>query len=413
MQPPPPKRRGNVHLGPAPDGWSNGSPVEARPLLILGASVRAAVDSARRGGCRPIAADLFADLDLRRMAPALRVGRYPEGLWDASRTLAPASWMYTGALENYPDLVDRIAATRPLLGNSAAVLRRVRDPWLLQTPVREAGWRFPETRPLAACPTSGDWLRKPFRSANGTGIRITGNGDWRAQQGGSSVGSDTETATHYAQKFVPGVVCGAAFVANGRDATPLGVCRQLTGAGWLGAADFRYCGSIGPLRLSRRQRETVRNLGRALVAEFGLQGLFGVDFVMGRGAMHVLEVNPRYTASLEVIEPAWPRSAVRMHIDACQRGDLPPEPTHRLTSMWGKAILYARRDLFVTGQFLRWADLRNVSRREPNVADIPPPGQYVRRGSPVTTLLSRGPDLETVKRRLRGLATCAERLLKM
>ena len=35
--------------------------------------------------------------------------------------------MYTGALENHPELVDRISATRDLYGNSGSVLRRVRE----------------------------------------------------------------------------------------------------------------------------------------------------------------------------------------------------------------------------------------------------------------------------------------------
>src|SRR5262245_17671687 len=114
-------------------------------LLIFGASARAAAFSALRAGLRPWCADLFGDADLQACCPVrvLAPGSYPRGFIQAASEGPPGPWMYTGGLENRRSVVRRISATRPLWGNSAAVLRRARSPRTLQTACREAGISCP------------------------------------------------------------------------------------------------------------------------------------------------------------------------------------------------------------------------------------------------------------------------------
>ena len=58
--------------------------------------------------------------------------------------------MYTGALENHPGLLKKLAAQRPLYGNAADVVRRVRDPFAVARVLTEAGFpRWPFVRPTA------------------------------------------------------------------------------------------------------------------------------------------------------------------------------------------------------------------------------------------------------------------------
>ena len=142
-----------------------------RKLAIVGASARAAAFSAIRAGYEVVAADLFADADLARVAAVTRISNYPEGLADWLAATECDAWMYTGALENYPDLVDRMAAIRPLLGNSGAPLRDVRDPMKLQLALTGAGMLFPETRTSpAGLPLDGSWLCKTYGGASGSGV---------------------------------------------------------------------------------------------------------------------------------------------------------------------------------------------------------------------------------------------------
>jgi hypothetical protein len=142
------------------------------PLAIVGASVRSAAASAVRAGYRPLAADLFADKDLRAIATTTRVSPYPDGLLEWLRTVEPAAWMYTGALENHPELVDQMAWVAPLWGNPGDVLARVRSPWGLASPLNDAGLLFPEMRSSPdGLPMDGSWLVKTYRGASGSGVK--------------------------------------------------------------------------------------------------------------------------------------------------------------------------------------------------------------------------------------------------
>ena len=107
-------------------------------LLILGGSTRAAAFSARAAGLQVACGDLYGDADLQATCPVTMVPDYPSGLEKVAREAPAGPWMYTGALENHPRLVERIAQSRPLLGNPAEVLRRVRDPFLVAETLRSA-----------------------------------------------------------------------------------------------------------------------------------------------------------------------------------------------------------------------------------------------------------------------------------
>src|SRR5262245_689082 len=102
-------------------------------LLILGASARAAAGSAIRAGFSPWCADLFADADLRRMASVVRcpIENYPAGFIEILRAAPDAPWIYTGALENHPNLIRRLSQLRPLWGNGASALRSARSPVII------------------------------------------------------------------------------------------------------------------------------------------------------------------------------------------------------------------------------------------------------------------------------------------
>src|SRR5206468_6904268 len=91
-------------------------------LLILGASTRAAAFSALRAGLAPRCADYFADRDLAATCPVERVDSEEgaEGLERAARQLPGNAWIFTGPLENHPDLVERLSQTIPLLGTGPA-----------------------------------------------------------------------------------------------------------------------------------------------------------------------------------------------------------------------------------------------------------------------------------------------------
>jgi predicted ATP-grasp superfamily ATP-dependent carboligase len=155
-----------------------------------------------------------------------------------------------------------------------------------------------------------------------------------------------------------------------------------------------YRGSIGPLNLDAQEMATFEAIGQALGKAFGLVGLFGVDAVIDRGDVWPIEVNPRFTASVEVLERSLRFSAVAEHLEACQRGTVNDASRSGSGAYVGKAILYADRPLVVSERFVRTACERCFDVPEPETADIPVSGTKLRVGQPVMTVFASGPTLE-------------------
>jgi predicted ATP-grasp superfamily ATP-dependent carboligase len=300
--------------------------------------------------------------------------------------------MYAGALENHPKLIDEMAWIAPLWGNGGDVLSEVRDPLTLAATLRSAGHHFPDTRISAnGLPMDGTWLAKTYRGASGSGVRA-----WR----GANADNDDATERVYQQRMA-GEPCAAVYVACEGAATLLGVSKQLIHLPWLHGNVFQYAGSISPFPLSKQGRAEIERVGATLAAAFELVGLFGVDFIIDGDRAWVLEVNPRYTASVEVIERATGVSAIAAHAAACC-GNLvtaPSEPVHGSTCH-GKAILFAERPVVIVEAFFEWALAESRLVPRPALADISPVGTTIASGRPVLTVFAAGSNSGEVERHL-------------
>ncbi len=364
-------------------------------LTIVGGSARAAAFSAVRAGFSVRAADRFADADLCRICRAVRIDDYSAGLAEVLRGSHPGGWLYTGALENCPALVNTLARIRPLWGNSADVLRRVRHPQRVADALGGRGLRCPAvTFDATLLPRDGSWLRKSLRSTGGLQVS-------RRDQS-APIGGNRE-ADSYFQQFVEGTACSAVYVAAGRKAALLGVTRQLIGARWTGADGFRYCGSVGPLALSGDVAENFVQIGDVLADEFELAGLFGVDAIINSQGVWPVEVNPRYTASVEVLERALGIRAMELHVAACQAAELPPPHAVALGSRCGKAILFATNRVEISADYDSPANQAETC-PWPALADIPARGTIIEPGWPILTVFSAGPSERAVLDALRRQA---------
>lgn len=360
-------------------------------VLLAGVTTRALAVSAAKAGYRVTALDAFGDLDLRAVAEVIPVRReLPSRRGPLASAFAAAQVSadlvaYTSNFENHPHAVARLSQGRCLLGNSPEVLTRVRNPIQLARALRRHGLATPETR--GTVPSSGSarraWLLKPRRSGGGHGVRL-----WFP-------GEPLPTSS-YLQRRIAGIAGSIVFAADGNAAVLLGFSRQLIGDERLGARGFRYCGSLlgsPSIPLFPRQQELLEKalaLAGIVTRQFGLVGVNGIDFIARHGVPYPIEVNPRYSASMELVERAHELSMFRVHADAC-RGELPPVPAPG-TLMQGKAIVFARRAV-VLGDTLPW------TRRE-WLADIPHPGERIGQGHPICTVYAEGSDEKTCHRLL-------------
>ena len=371
---------------------------EEADVICAGASARSLAFSCLRAGLRPLAFDLFFDTDLAARCPGIRLadGSWPGGLLEALERMPPLPLVYSGGLENHPDLIGRLEARHEILGNSAAVLEKALDPFAFSSCLAGAGLRVPEIRQAGEeLPMDPGWLSKPIRSGGGLGIESA---------------AEAETSEgRYLQRFVDGVPASALFLAGRNDSTHqallLGATKQLIGESWLGAGGFTYCGNLGPLELEGEALREVALAGAATGGEFSLRGLFGLDFILTDDGPVFIELNPRYTGSVEVIETSCGFATIPHHLSACRDGELPSmaPPSSRACA---KAILFAETPVALSASHALVEDDAGT------IADIPAIGETIEPGSPLLTVLTEGPDLANCEAKLVRLAREARALFE-
>jgi predicted ATP-grasp superfamily ATP-dependent carboligase len=381
-------------------------------LGIIGASVRAATESALRAGFRVLGIDQFADRDC---AAAVENGAdfaaCHTWLDRQARRCPDLAWMYLGGWENSAELVDRLARKARLLGVSGACLRQLRDPEHLCRVLRAGGFDMPEMvhEPceLPVSPPTARWLLKRAASAAGRGIEQWNAGTRFPEQ-------------YYLQREIFGESRSGAYLAEVDQCRLLGVFDALPPAPGTGARRFWYAGSIGPRPLSQREYDYWHALGRWIWQSFALRGLFGVDVVVRESEILVLEVNPRLTASMELLDRSGGNSVVAMHVGACleksaalysapadnaseiARNAAPiTGPVQRLVH--AKAILYATRPTTITSSlsdaWLRRKLSANTGMQSP-IADIPWPGSRIDPGTPIVTVFGSGESMQDARTEL-------------
>jgi predicted ATP-grasp superfamily ATP-dependent carboligase len=336
-------------------------------ILVAGLSARALSASARRAGYAPLAADLFADLDLRECADAcIRIeGDLARGLeWEplvaALTALAasrdPIGIVCAAGFEDRFDLLDGLADRWRLFGNSGAAVRRAKDPEILAATCARLG--IPHPASTRECVSGRAWLRKREGGA-----------------GGSHVGAGPHAASDfYFQARVAGEPVAALALGSGERALALGLSAQWPDP--LPDAPFRYGGAARPADVTPAIEAALEETACKIVEAFGLVGLNGVDFLVGPDTWHLIEVNPRPGATLDIFD-SDDAELFQLHMAACQ-GELPAEkPVY--SGAAASRILYARRTIAEVPDF-DWPDW---------TTDRQPPGSKVRSGAPLCTIMAR------------------------
>ena len=187
---------------------------------------------------------------------------------------------------------------------------------------------------------------KPLASGGGRGVRR-----WRP---GSRL-----PARCYLQEFVDGVPGSVVFVAAGGRCSVLAVSRQLVGDAVFGAGGYRYCGSMmsldpdDPWEGDRRLASAAHALADAASRSFRLVGVNGVDFVVRDGVPVAIEVNPRWSASMELVDRMCETPLMAAHEESCRSGAPPHVHRARDAGVTGKAIVFAKSRV-TAGDTRRW-----------------------------------------------------------
>jgi len=254
--------------------------------------------------------------------------------------------VYGGGVDNRPDLVRVLARGRLLAGNAPSVLEEVRNIKRLRAVCREESIPFPATwlpgdeggtGPYGGGHDgAGGLLKKRSLSAAGAGVSIYEGGEISPGE--------------YVQEFLAGTPFSISFIAHKKGVCVMGVSEQITGWPPLGGSGFSWNGNIAPFAAAggegSRLVETAVGYARVLSRRFGLVGFNGVDMMLEPGGtLKVLEINPRYSGSMELFGKCRGEEPFLLHVAAAMGETLPDgfaEPPG-FDRYRARGIVYAQR----------------------------------------------------------------------
>jgi predicted ATP-grasp superfamily ATP-dependent carboligase len=352
------------------------------PVLIAAYSGRALAASARRGGYAPLVADFFGDDDTLaacrahvRLRSGLERGIDGDELDAAFVKLsdgnAPTGFVCGTGFEDRTGVIARMAARWTLIGNSPEVIGRVKDPEMFAALCRTCGVPHPETRRSRPDDPQG-WLVKRVGGAGGAHITLAN-------------GKSEQTDGRYFQRRVAGQPVSALVLADGRHALVLGFSVQ-----WAAPTPrhpYRYAGAARPAPIAPAIAEDMTGMVQRLCAELALVGLNSFDFLLDAATFHLMEINPRPGATLDIFEPEE-GSLFGLHVAAC-RGALPDRAPTWAAAKAG-AILYADKTIAAVPAF-DWPDW---------TADRPPEGSCVPADTPICTVMASASSAAVARRRV-------------
>jgi predicted ATP-grasp superfamily ATP-dependent carboligase len=167
----------------------------------------------------------------------------------------------------------------------------------------------------------------------------------------------------------------ALFAATGTSASVLGFSEQW--AAPASRAKWRYGGAVRPAELSPDIEARLTDSVERVAQCFDLKGLSSADFLVNGEDFHLLEINPRPGATLDIFD-SEAEPLLRIHLEAVLERRLPDSPL-KLSEASAAAIVYATEPLTVS-QSMVWPEW---------TADRPNCGDCIDRNRPICTVSAR------------------------
>ena len=210
-----------------------------------------------------------------------------------------------------------------------------------------------------------------------------GAGGWRntlaATPDDEAAWTDCWPETPYIRQMpVEGIPCSVSCIADGTSARALSLNRQFNRGGE-GERRFGFAGALTPFQ--PQERKSIFTLAEDIAAKSGCIGSLGIDFMVTDDGIRAIEINPRFQATLDVVEMSMDTNIFEMHCNAAS-GILPASrPNPVMTA--ARSIIFAERDCVVAD------DLKSL---HPDIADIPWVGTEIEEGGAVLSVYGLGRD---------------------
>ena len=241
--------------------------------------------------------------------------------------------------------------------------------------------------------SNNQFILKPLQGSGGLGIFLLNNESLSKNNDGNHILENISYENYILQEYIDGINVSSSVLSSQDEQKNLINSRLITEHD-LGNDTFEYSGNIVPLdenslkMFNSKQtnfdadelNEEMKNTSQDLIKEFGLIGSNGVDYVLDKsGQLKVIEINPRFQGTYELVENALGINLLEAHIKACE-GELVEIPNPGPYSL--KKIIYARKQV----------NIGNLN--IPNVFDVPYQGVKIEKDQPLVTIISCDNDLE-------------------
>lgn len=349
-------------------------------ILVAGLNCRAVALSAKRLGLQTYVVDYFGDVDLKRAIDGVfTIGRHysAEKLTERTRKIAeriqPDGLLLTSELGCNPEYVEELEKTANIIGNTSERVRGVRDWESFFQILDEMGIKHPRSLILKRvdkmeeqCAEIGyPLVAKPIHGSAGLMVEMC----YSARDVLIALKLHKELLI---QEYIKGLNASVSMLCSEKKTIPVSLNEQLLGVKELGQGkEFGYCGNIVPLE--SKLMEKCFRIGKKICERFDLRGTIGIDIVLDKEPF-VIEVNPRFQDTIECIEKVYRINLVKMHLNACSNSIEAKKLSPK--GFWCKGIIYAERNLKITG------DLTKIE----NCADILRNDTTVDAGSPVCSV---------------------------
>lgn len=241
---------------------------------------------------------------------------------------------------------------------------------------------------------NNQFILKPLQGSGGLGIFLLNNESCDELKQVDEICQNISLENYILQEYIEGTNVSSSVLSSHDEQKNLINSRLIT-AHDLGNDSYEYSGNILPLdensfrMFNDNQTEInldelndeMENTSEDLINEFGLIGSNGVDYILDKeGELKVIEINPRFQGTYELVENSLGINLLDAHIKACE-GEIIDIPNPNQYSF--KKIIYARKQI----------NIGNL--KIPNVYDIPYEGVKIEKDQPLVTIISSKKDLET------------------
>ena len=242
--------------------------------------------------------------------------------------------------------------------------------------------------------SDNQFILKPLQGSGGLGIFLLNNESSHELKQLNEICQNISLENYILQENIEGTNVSSSVLSSHNDRKNLINSRLITEHD-LGNDSYEYSGNILPLdensfKMFNGYRteidadelnDEMRNTSEDLIKEFDLIGSNGVDYILDKnGELKVIEINPRFQGTYELVENSLGINLLDAHIKACE-GEIIDIPNPKQYSI--KKIIYARKQV----------NIGNLN--IPNVYDIPYEGVKIEKDQPLVTIISSNEDLKT------------------